>query len=456
VKALFPEYEEHGKEYYDDAWKHGLFVFDTNVLLNFYRYQVPTRNELINVLTQLSDRVWIPHYVALEFQRKRLKVIAQQSRRFSEVQNTITNIKNNLIDELNKLQLQKRHSLIDPQPLTSAFDNLVAEFLSTLEALREKQQKLSDPDPFKEKIEALFDGHVGDPPKDQDQIDKIYKDAAYRYERKIPPGYMDKDKDKDKDEPPEFLHRNIIYKRKYGDFLIWKQIIDYAKSKSVKQLIFVTDDGKEDWWRKLEFDGPKTIGPRPELVGEAHSLGSIENFLMYNPEGFLKYAREFLKTPVSEETIKDVRDTTSTRTFRAYILSKSNLSNITEYAVQAEQLVSQWLMAVYGNVEENRFGFPDFIVRKDGNKVGFGVKVADNAQTIKFRLKDVFFRAYYELKESGFDQVAIVIVTTGLDDVEEIKRRCLTLLDRKLSYGLRIIIGVIENDSFVPMEDFIL
>ncbi len=43
-----------------------LFVFDTNVLLNLYRYQSGTRDELLNVLAQLSDRIWIPHHVALE------------------------------------------------------------------------------------------------------------------------------------------------------------------------------------------------------------------------------------------------------------------------------------------------------------------------------------------------------------------------------------------------------
>lgn len=68
MKGMFPQYEERTVEEFKSAWKDGLFVFDTNVLLNFYRYQTATRKELIDILHQLPNRIWIPHHVGLEFQ----------------------------------------------------------------------------------------------------------------------------------------------------------------------------------------------------------------------------------------------------------------------------------------------------------------------------------------------------------------------------------------------------
>ncbi|MHB0925092.1 MAG: PIN-like domain-containing protein, partial [Gallionellaceae bacterium] len=156
MKSLFPQYADVSELDYGKVWKQALFVFDTNVLLNLYRYQSNTRDELLEVLNKLSGSIWIPHHVGLEFQRNRLKVIAEQNSRFNEVRRTIEKAKNSLFSELDKLQLQTRHSLIDPQPLTSGFETLVANYLDKLAELQGTQQKPTATDPLKEKIEAIF------------------------------------------------------------------------------------------------------------------------------------------------------------------------------------------------------------------------------------------------------------------------------------------------------------
>lgn len=306
MKDLFPQYTTFLDIDYCFVWKHAIFVFDTNVLLNLYRYQSKTRDELLNVLEQLSARIWIPHHAALEFQRNRLSVIAYQNKRFSDVRRAIKKSKDSLFSDLEKLQLQKRHSLINPQPLIQGFEKLVSEFFSELNRLEAEQQNLTSPDPLLEKIKILFAGRVGDPPKSQKDLDKVYGEAEKRFKLMIPPGF--KDADKGREEPDGHIHQSIIYKRKFGDYLIWQQILDHAKDSNLKSIIFVTDDGKEDWWWKIGADGQKTIGPRPELIEEANQFASVSAFLMYNSEGFLKYAKEFLKAQVSEETLNEVRD----------------------------------------------------------------------------------------------------------------------------------------------------
>lgn len=451
MKGLFPQYDDLAEKNFGIAWKQAIFVFDTNVLLNLYRYQTGTRDELLTVLGQLSGRVWIPHHVALEFQRNRLKVIAEQSKRFSEVRRTIEKSRGSLFADLEKLQLHKRHSLINPEPLIAGFDKLADDFLNELSRLQESQQKLTDPDPLKAKIEVLFDGRVGAPPIDQTSVDDLYRQAEQRFKLKIPPGYQDAEKDKDG--PDEHVHGGIIYKRKYGDFLVWQQILAHAKTSGSRAVIFVTDDGKEDWWRKIDADGPKTIGPRPELIEEAAVYGQIDSLLMYNPEGFLKYAKEFLKAQVSEETLKEVRDLSKTTSLRI-----ASFNEYREFAARAEQAVFQWLVSSFQSVQENRVGFPDFVAERDGKIFGFEVKMVSNPRMIN-RLRETIYRAYYELKESGFSELAIVWVVTSITDVDELRSMLRRNAKDEMPDNLRMIIGVYNDTDnpevdFVPYDDF--
>ena len=452
MKGLFPQYDDLPSQDYGSVWKNSLFIFDTNVLLNLYRYQASTRDELLNVFRQLAGQIWIPHHVALEFQRNRLKVIAEQNKRFSEVRRTIKKARDSLFADLEKLQLQKRHSLINPQRLTSGFEMLATAFLTELDKLQETQQKPSEPDPLKEKIETLFDGRVGVPPSDQSIIDELYKQADMRFRFKIPPGYQDSEKSRD--EPDEHINGGIIYKRKYGDFLVWKQILEHSKSVNAQSIVFVTDDGKDDWWRKIESDGPKTIGPRPELIEEARRSAHVETLLMYNPEGFLKYAKGFLKAQVSEETLKEVRDLSTTRSAR-----DSGYREFWRIGMRAEQAVMLWLDGRFEDVKGNRHGYPDIVAEREGRTFGFEVKVVQSPRMNTATVRKSVYQAYYNLKENGFSEIAIVWIVSSPTEVEELKHTLSRMVRDEMPDNLRMIIGVFDDPEaggvgFLPYDDF--
>lgn len=78
---------------------------------------------------------------------------------------------------------------------------------------------------------------------------KIYKDGEQRYKEKIPPGYQDVKKEGNK---------------KYGDLIIWNEMINYSKLIK-KDILFITDDTKEDW--VLRLNGI-SLDPRKELLVE--------------------------------------------------------------------------------------------------------------------------------------------------------------------------------------------
>src|SRR5207237_2079499 len=132
-----------------------------------------------------------------------------------------------------------------------------------------------------------------------------------RYMRKTPPGHEDK-----KDGSYEYKGR--VYKRAFGDWVLWYETLTWAKSETVKCVIFVTDDRKQDWWSADTTDKPpKRIGARPELAGEMREVAKVELFYLYEPAAFLKYAKAFLGADVRETSIAEVQEVAEEDDIRA-------------------------------------------------------------------------------------------------------------------------------------------
>ncbi|MHC8313336.1 PIN domain-containing protein [Pseudomonas sp. GT1P32] len=453
MKGLFPQYDNANVVNFSETWKTALFVFDTNILLNLYRYQSNTCEELITVIKELSERIWIPHHVALEFQRNRLSVIAAQGRKFSDIRNILTKAKTGLFTEISKLSLQKRHALIDTESLLSEFDELVKKFLDQLDQQQHSQQRPTEKDPLKYRIEELFHEKVGIPFADQNKIDTLSKTAENRYKFKIPPGY--EDSGKDKDGPDEFSHSGLIYKRKYGDYFTWTQILDYAKKTNRKSVIFITDDGKEDWWSLVEFNGVKTIGARPELIEEAAMLGGIESFLMYKPEGFLQYAKEFLKAKVSEETLSEVRD-----------VSKNNKQNPTQLPPSTfllsetaiEHIICNWIVTQgYTPIYNERIPV-DYLYESEIGNHGFQLKrfqLSDNSKTLAI---SAIYYAYTVAKAFDLDAITVIFTVKNESEANILIDILRTDIVKNSKDNLYIVAGVISEESpsaqFEPLLDF--
>ncbi len=78
LREAFPGHFRPTTEEFDRLWEEGMFVVDTNVLLNLYRYSRFTRDELLQVLRALEDKLFLPHQVGREFLDRRLTTIRNQ------------------------------------------------------------------------------------------------------------------------------------------------------------------------------------------------------------------------------------------------------------------------------------------------------------------------------------------------------------------------------------------
>jgi len=305
MKAIFPGYYRPTEEALTELWQKATIAVDANVLLNLYRYPTSARNDLLATLRQLSDRLFVPYQAALEYQRNRLRIIVSQHKRFGEVRTILKELQQRLEGQLDKLQLKKRHALINPDKLLMDVKMLFDSFQHDLEALEQGHPDVFDEDEIRNTLDELLQGRVG-PRPDQSELDAIYSQGKSRYKERIPPGYMDEAKSND--EESVYVADGLRIERQYGDLLVWRQLLENTAKRQIKQLIFVTDDEKDDWWWSIESAGRKTVGPRPELLDEMRREGGVVTFYMYNSERFVQYAKQYLGAEVKQESIDQIRE----------------------------------------------------------------------------------------------------------------------------------------------------
>ena len=103
MKNLFPGFYRPDAGTLRALMRSARVVLDSSALLNLYRYPTQAREDLLSVLDAISDRLWIPYQVALEFQQNRPAVIADQVARFRDVRGVIDQAERNFVDELTRI-----------------------------------------------------------------------------------------------------------------------------------------------------------------------------------------------------------------------------------------------------------------------------------------------------------------------------------------------------------------
>lgn len=305
MRAQFPQYYQFTEAEFSQLLDDCTFVFDANVLLNLYRYPQATREDFLTILKKLAadKRIWLPFQAALEFQDNRLSVIADQKNKFSKVRKIIEESKDQLKVKLDDLQLRKRHPSIDPDTLLKRIDRAFKDYLAKLDGLESGQPDVHQDDRIRTQVDDIFTPFLGQGLSKED-LGKIQEEGEKRYKVEQPPGYKDV---AEKKESVRF-HRDLAIKRKFGDLIVWKEIIAFAKQAKPKGVVFITDDSKEDWWLEV---GGKSIGPRPDLVSEFHHETGLLNFYAYNSERFMQVMSERLHITIRPESIQDVKTITA-------------------------------------------------------------------------------------------------------------------------------------------------
>ncbi|WP_312502636.1 PIN domain-containing protein [Lacrimispora sp.] len=318
MKNILKEYLELSEQDKNKLWDDGIFVFDTNVLLNMYRFSQKTREVLFSALEKLKDRIWLPYHVVQEYHKNRCETIYEAINKYD----FIIRESDKFIEECKKSLRLQETEIADLRQYLHGWINH--------EKMNNVLVVTPSNDDILNKLLILFDNKVGIP-YEQDKLEAIKQEGSFRYDNKIPPGYEDAKK------------INGIYDNNaYGDLIVWKQILYYAKEYS-KDVIYITNDQKEDWWLKIHG---KTVGPRYELRKEFMTYTN-RVFHMYSMESFLVKYNELYDVQTDQRVLEEIKITDNFFDFNKFIKNLNELNDISISKSEAQK-------SIIGNIESKK------------------------------------------------------------------------------------------------------
>lgn len=322
MRSVLPEYYDPSKTELQRFLTRGTIALDANVLLALYRVSEAQRDQVLAVLEQVSERLFVPYQAALEYQRRRLQVVSDQLKAHAEVsdiaKSKVRGAFDSTIESLSKLSRDAQGKIRDreiKQSVRTEFDATIADLTQlgdiSIKRMEERLLQLGaqhaidfdiarSADPVRMALDNLLIGdRIGQRPTSESHAQRC-EIVQKRIRAEQPPGY----KDSDKPDPT-------------GDGLIWLELIDHAKLTG-RSILFVTDDQKEDWYR--EARGQK-LGPRVELVAEMRTEAE-QPYHQTTLDGFLRLANAYLRAQVPEETIETLRSRRIEGRPRAKVLAR--------------------------------------------------------------------------------------------------------------------------------------
>lgn len=326
MRDKFKGYYKPTKDEEDFLWGRALIVMDANVVLDLYRFHSSTTRLYLDSLSKFANRLWLPYQIALEFHRNRPKVRAESPKAHQVRIKELDAFKNTISSKAYKSKLTSSKA---QDALVAGIQAAIDELKSEFEAIRIDSFPNTD-DPILTKVSMLFEGRVGEKPTHQAH-EELLKEGKNRFDQSIPPGYEDRG--------------NKPSGEEYGDYFLWQQLMDHAKT-SDHDVIFATEDAKPDWTWKVNGD---TIGPRPELIQEFREKTG-RDIIFYSGKEFFRQLTDRAETADKsgfEEALADVSAVSDERDENSFdalvdLLKMRDRSARMNWSESARQRVPEW------------------------------------------------------------------------------------------------------------------
>lgn len=310
--------EEELKKVWND--EKTLFVFDTNILLSIYSYNTQARDTFFSMLESLDGRVWLPFHVGLEYQRNRIRIIKESSSNLDKLKQRISELKDRFNCDEKKIEAIKNDFRIvfdQHESLKYSFNKYITDYKEFLDKSRNdisnkendffsnvdcadiEIMKVDGYDKIRDRFDEIFSvDRVGNCLfYSIEDVNKFNEEAKKRFDNDIPPGF----KDAEEKGNLSFFFGGFEYFKKYGDLIIFKELINKAKNNknSINNLIFITDDSKEDWIESTKINGNKIkLGVLPILKEEFLRESGIKDFKIIDQESFAEYSSKYISSSI--------------------------------------------------------------------------------------------------------------------------------------------------------------
>ncbi|MDW3209104.1 MAG: PIN-like domain-containing protein [Reichenbachiella sp.] len=438
-------------------FKNALVFFDTSSLLDFYYFSESNSLDIFNTtFTALKNRIFISAQTEFEFFKNRKTVLQKPINSYDSLLNihktqkdsghidrigeiikdTKSQINKNLKGQLNTLK--EKTTKEDKHPFISndvykSFEkklDLLSKYLEGFEinflAFKDEVQLEVD-----KKKSALEKGLKND--KILKQLQKfitttdglnfnetieLIKEGELRYKNEIPPGYLDESEK--------------IGTQKYGDLIVWKELLQEAKNRE-NDTILIINDFKEDWWALDKEGNPK--GPRHELIKEYYDRGG-KRFWMYGINEFLHKSKLYLDTNLEETVIEEVKKA------------------IKPWPLEEQEIVVDWVFTYFKDPamlqfeqEINDKGLDYVLTTKDNNTSFFQHKISKKGKYSNLLLALREARENYRSLKNDFKFKKYILILEG--QTEETAQQLVVQTNKKNIIKLL-------NDTSVNLQVIIL
>lgn len=347
MKNKFRHY--HIKEELESIYKDAIIVLDTNSLLNIYRYNDENRKKYLEILKSVRNRIFLTFQIGNEFYKNRHKIIESRLSFKDNIYEMIEENQTKLIAILDNCSggNEKYNSSLS---ILKYEEDLKKNIISSLNQSNKKIKKYLDEfnqhlsityiqqeDPLLKELNDIIIDKVGDE-FTKEELDKLYIEGKSRFEREIPPGYKDKDKSGDD---------------KYNDFIIWKEIQKLA-IKHKKDILFISDDRKEDWVLKSKG---KDLGTRTDLIKE-FLTNTDKVFYSVTTKRFIEVISEIHSISNTDLLIKE------TENIQKKILETENFISHSEYS---DKYINHYKNFIEDINKEQLFNYYDNFIKLQKN-----------------------------------------------------------------------------------------
>lgn len=229
----------------DEIKNSSIFVVDTNILLFPYKISKRSLNEFERIFTKLIDenRFRLPSRVVREFGKNRGKNLSEV---FKYLKQKEGNLNKTQFDFQIPPILENDDNQHEIKDLKKEHDAIIKKIKEKLQVLQDKIYSYNWNDPVSEMYKRIFNDDIYvDVVKAKEDI---INDLDFRILHSIAPGFKDSNKSD----------------KGIGDLIIWQTIKEIGKSEN-NDIIFVTDDSKNDWFY---IEEKQTVYPRYELLYE--------------------------------------------------------------------------------------------------------------------------------------------------------------------------------------------
>lgn len=317
LRTEFGAFDTVHHDDYVRLFDNGLIIFDTNALLNLYRYTPAACADFMTAIIAVNNRIWIPAQVMAEFWRNRESALADIARATEDAEQAIDR---GLTTQLQALDSWAKRASLSKEEKDGLRDPLVdAAKRAATEIRHHRGNWLAEAqdtakDPLLRQLDKVLAGRVGLQFTEKERLEATIE-ANRRIEAEVPPGYEDKKKAPD---------------RRVGDYFVWLQILRRCGTGDCLDVLFITGDEKPDWWR-IDNRG-KGLGPRPELYEELRRLAGAKLYML-RPDQFLQQVSLIKNLPMPTSSITEMQDTFLRQDTQQVI------SDYLQYLLQSKKLV---------------------------------------------------------------------------------------------------------------------